>query len=148
MPLREIALACALECERQRVGVDRLAMLVTGYAIAMANAGRLPTEHDLLRLAAVVEPTTRGSYRTTPVVFASGGTAANAQAVPAAIGRGFELLDVDTDPAEFVRSFLSVHPFVDGNGRLAFVLLNWLAGSLNDPQPLPDFFPEPPSRAD
>lgn len=36
----------------------------------------------------------------------------------------------DLDPLGFYRAFLEIHPFVDGNGRTAKVLLNWLNGTL------------------
>jgi len=43
---------------------------------------------------------------------------------------------------EFVVEFLKIHPFKDGNGRVAFLLYNILNNSLDDPAPLPDYFKE------
>ena len=140
--LADIAMACVTECERQYVGLDRLAALLTGYAYAIEQTDRLPTEGDLLHLAGVVEPTTMGRYRRQPVVFAHGGSAAAQDEVPGAVAWMFALLDRDTDPTDFVRALLAVHPFVDGNGRVAFVLHNWLRGTLADPGLLPDLFGE------
>lgn len=34
------------------------------------------------------------------------------------------------DPLTFYRAFLEIHPFVDGNGRTAKILLNWKNGTL------------------
>lgn len=70
-----MALACVRECERQRVGLDRLAALLTGYAYAVENAARLPTEGDALHLVGIIEPTSLGRYRRTPVTFTNGGSA-------------------------------------------------------------------------
>jgi len=137
--LEAIALSCVVECERQHVGLDRLACLISGYSYAVDNAGRLPTEGDLLHLAGVIEPMNNGRYRSTPVTFASGGFAASAQSIPGATARMFGYLDEDTDPDEFTRSLLRIHPFTDGNGRVAFVIRNWLAGTLLEPSALPDY---------
>jgi fido (protein-threonine AMPylation protein) len=53
--------------------------------------------------------------------------------------RLFGALDAVGGPIEAVRSFLRIHPFTDGNGRVAFVLYNWLNHTLLAPAPLPDF---------
>lgn len=136
--LEGIAIACVAECERQQVGIKELACLISGYAYAL-EADRLPTEGDVLHLAGVIEPSTGGRYRTTPVTFREGGSAASAQSVPGATARLFAYLDASTDPNGFVHAFLRIHPFNDGNGRLAFILFNWLNHSLEAPAALPEF---------
>ena len=139
MNLEQIALACVAECRRQGVGLDRLAFLLCGYNYAFENAARLPSEDDVLHLAGVVEPTTMGRYRTTAVIFRHGGSSASAAIVPGAMAHLFNLLERSTDAREFVHHFLAIHPFADGNGRLGFLLYNWLARQLNDPLPLPEY---------
>ncbi len=134
-----VAKACAVECERQSVGVDRLAMLIAGYAYVVENSDRRATENDVLSLVGIVEPSTGGSYRSTPVTFANGTSAAQASTVADATNRLFSLLDDETDADEFCHAFLRIHPFFDGNGRVAFLLRNWLLGTLVQPQPLPDY---------
>jgi hypothetical protein len=138
--LEAIAIACVLECKRQHVGLDRLAGLVTAYAYADEHRYRLPAEGDVLHLVGIIEPETLGRYRLTPVTFAqAGSTPADAAEVPGATARLFGYLDADVDPYDFVRALLSIHPFADGNGRVGFVLFNWLAQTLDDPRPLPEF---------
>jgi hypothetical protein len=41
---------------------------------------------------------------------------------------------------QFVKMFLDIHPFVDGNGRTASILRNWMLGLLQNPQPLPYYY--------
>jgi Fic family protein len=45
-------------------------------------------------------------------------------------------------PNHYAREFLEIHPFADGNGRVASLLWNWLSGNLGDPEPMPYFFGE------
>lgn len=138
--IEAITAACVRECVRQGVGLRQVAGLVVAYDYAIENRGTLPTLFDQEMVAKYVEPRAAARYRLTPVTFASGGSAAHWQDIPDAMIRMFDALDGDVDPAEFVRAFLTIHPYADGNGRTAFVLYNWLAGTLSEPQPLPDLF--------
>lgn len=139
--MHEIATACATECIRQQVGVESLADLIQAYGASMLMSVRpTPTEADVHRLAGIVNgftPLLR--YRLAPATFASSRAGLGAEEIPDAMSRLFAYLDEDTDPAEFVRAFLSIHPFSDGNGRTAFILYNWLSNTLDHPQALPDF---------
>ena len=135
--------AAETECAHQQVGADALARLLDAHqlTVGLAATRPLPSTDDALTLAAIVEPAPGNSdiLRSTPVVFAGGGGAAPASQVGPALDRIFELLDETTDPDEFTRAFLLIHPFRDGNGRVAWLLLNWLRGTLDNPVPLPDF---------
>lgn len=139
MNLVGIARACAVECERQQVGVEGVVALLHAYQYALAQGGVPPDEFDMRELARVIEPSTRGRYRTTPVIFKEGGSAAPPGTVGEGIARLFERLDGEVAAEEFLRALLSIHPFTDGNGRVGFVLFNWLRGTLEDPVPLPEF---------
>jgi Fic/DOC family len=140
--LEAVAIACIKECERQRVGLDRLGRLIEGVAYAIEHSMQPPQEGDILHLAGLVEPSSGGQYRSTPVTFISGGDATDWYNVPGATARLMAYADHRADPDEVVRAFLNIHPFSDGNGRVAFILLNWLRGTLHDPSPLPDLFGE------
>lgn len=142
--LVRIATVAAGECVRQRVGFRRLTYLLGAYDYALFTAAtarpRKPLRGDALHLAGMIEPTKAAQYRTTPVTFQNGGTAAHHSQIERTMFRMFNLLDADTDPDEFTKAFLDVHPFADGNGRTAWVLWNWLRGTLHYPDPLPDFY--------
>jgi hypothetical protein len=116
-------------------------------AAAYLMAGQLPNVSDalssladLIKLAAIVEREL-GVIRSTPVTFASGGHAVDASVIVPTMERMFAQLDANTEREAFTHAVLDVHPFPDGNGRTASLLLNWLSGTLLAPGPLPDFYP-------
>ncbi len=79
-------------------------------------------------------------YRTTPVTFASGGQAANAQTISSAMARLISCSPQTDDFGEWhawLKAFLQIHPFQDGNGRIASLLFNWAINTLDEPVPLP-----------
>jgi len=54
-----------------------------------------------------------------------------AQEVPERVARLVTLTHLD--PLEFYKEFELIHPFVDGNGRVGKILLNWLNNTLDAP---------------
>lgn len=145
MDMIKIASACASECVRQRdVGLDGVARLINAYCYALdAERDRLPSLFDIHAMASIIEPEkTRQGYRTVPVTFDDGGGSASPMTIDSAMTRMFESLGdkVDGTTDEFVKAFLHVHPFIDGNGRIAFLLYNWLKNTLDAPDPLPNYF--------
>jgi hypothetical protein len=64
------------------------------------------------------------AYRTTPVTFINGNTGAKADQIPRLMN---QLCDSDLweeDRTAFVLEFLKIHPFEDGNGRMAAMMVN------------------------
>ncbi len=79
-------------------------------------------------------------YRKTPVTFDSGNIATNAHNIPGAMKRLISHVPVCAefdDWYTWIKSFLKIHPFQDGNGRIASLLFNWGMNTLNEPVPLP-----------
>ncbi len=124
-----------LASESYRQSADSMPM-VYAYQIASMYEGPL-TEKFILSLARCFG---FSWYRTTPVNFAGGGHASKAQTIPDAMPR---LISHAPEKGEFtawypwIRAYLNIHPFQDGNGRTASLLFNWGMVTLDEPFPLP-----------
>lgn len=141
MNIVKISTLAAEECVRQQVGLDRVAMLIGAYEIVCRTGlkSTTPTLTSMLSIARVIEPLNYGGLRTTPVTFQNGGSSASPSLVAQASLRLFDSLPTE-DIDDWITQFLWIHPLIDGNGRTAWVLWNWLNGTLDEPKTLPDFF--------
>lgn len=129
---------CAYECWKQQSGELSVARMCRAYAYAQYAILGLNVEH-LLVLARTVEPVLNAQgYRLIPVGFADGSLALDYSLVPRAM---LNLLDEQTalTPEEFYQEFETIHPFVDGNGRLGAILYNYLRSSLDNPVEPPKY---------
>jgi hypothetical protein len=128
-----VELYLSSESARQSAPLDPMIM---AYAIAFNYDGPL-TEDFVLNLSTCFGFTW---YRTVPVIFASGGHASNHQIISEAMPR---LITNAPEKGEFsawyhwIKAFLQIHPFADGNGRVASLLFNWGMITLDEPFPLP-----------
>jgi hypothetical protein len=129
------------ECDRQGVGeADRVRMdIATRFLLDGESVKVLRLEDIVLILGNIVDLRNK-NYRKVPVVFNQGDPAIPADQVP----RQMELLLTNKDaltPDEFCKAFLDIHPFVDGNGRVASILYNWLKGNdTHHLEPLPYYY--------
>lgn len=130
--------AAAAECWRQRVGPDRVIMLLSGYVFANSLVEPI-TKAQLRELAGMIEPDNKGAYRITPVSFADTSLGIHAALVPGLMNALITFGHV-VNPTEWIKEFLDIHPFTDGNGRTAWVLFNKLNGTMDNPLPLPDLY--------
>jgi hypothetical protein len=151
MNIEKIATVAAQECIRQQVGLDRVAMLIEAYdtfmkADALDEGKTFPfSVKGMAWLARVIEPININGFRRVPVIFANGGSSCHPNEVQCSIVRHFgRLKDANTSDSGFndawVKHFLWIHPLIDGNGRVAWIIYNWLNGTLDDPENLPDYF--------
>lgn len=155
-----VAVKCVKECERQQTGPVEVAYLINGLECALVHfvqGGQV--DDEFVRLLAVrVEPDKNADgFRHTPVVFRNGGSSAPHADIPRLITNWCSaVIDYTNDPnivwdttltKQMIREFLWIHPFKDGNGRVAFILYNFLCGfkkfyrdhTLMFVYPLPDF---------
>lgn len=147
MDLEKLAAVAAAECVRQEATEpDDLMFLLMAYSLTLRldKEGELKNPELVSWLCKINEvllggaPT--GGFRKVPVAFANGGTASAPQDVGNHMYRWSTISDFVPEHAyRFTRSFLQIHPFLDGNGRTAWLLYNWIKGSLEEPVPLPDF---------
>lgn len=147
---RHIVSVCTEEVIRQQKGYEHVGYMLKAYRMAhtwAATGVPLTSYSEINVLAYIVEPSNRGDFRRTPVTFANGTTAIDAQNVPNAMTSLFRFAQVvmggaEIDIRHFVKDFLDIHPYTDGNGRTAFLLYNWLRNSFDNPKPLPNFYGE------
>ena len=102
---------------------------------ALAQPCSSLTERDLLALHQIlltrIQDGTNGSYRTYAVrVVGSNHVPPNAVQVPDLMAELFASLSAIADPVEraarFHHGIASIHPFVDGNGRVARLAMNFI----------------------
>lgn len=145
--LLQIANVSSVECIRQQVGLDKLVCLLKAYEYAVIRGEiHRPEIRDVQKLARTIEPDRGWGWRETPVTFKNGGGSCAPDAIHDAMLRLFEHVPVSfAQPLahdtilEIVKHFLWIHPFSDGNGRVGWILYNWLRQTLGAPVPLPDF---------
>lgn len=95
-----------------------------------------------------IDPRNTG-FRNTPVTFSHGGTALDASLIPNALGKACRARQAgDLSVDEFIHEFLCIHPFIDGNGRCAFIMQNVFDRTQLAPIPLrPHTFVGGPCKA-
>lgn len=141
---------CAEEVKRQLAGPQAVADMFVGWQYAAQNPPNSVTndpkylETFIRSLDAYILGGRKGevaAYRTVPVYFGLSEVAMSWRNVPRAMESLCKAAN-DVEPSVFVFEFLTIHPFLDGNGRTAAILLNWLCKRMGNPLPLPDYFQE------
>lgn len=159
MNIVKMATAAARECERQEVGLDYVARLLEAAHLVHRRiqppiSDKLISEGFWKYIAGLIEPRNFSSYRHVPVSFADMSQGIPWANVPRAMEQWWsEIPAVFTHPwggekvhlqvvwvDNLIKDFLKIHPFVDGNGRTAWLLRVWMLNQWDDPQPLPDYF--------
>lgn len=86
-------------------------------------------------------------FRQVPAVFNQGQPAVDPQLIPRAMMRWYQQCEEYVhnpffvgDIDDLMKEFLAIHPFADGNGRVASLLYNHYRGTMLDPIPLPYYY--------
>lgn len=133
----------AREVERQGDGPIHVAHLLRGLAYArLFGQETLIDIWNVIGMNGMVRGENVNRFRQTNVTFIH---VVNEAADWQDIERLMSILliaqnDLSTD--EFVKGFLDIHPFEDGNGRVASLLYNIKNGTTGAPVMLPDYYGE------
>lgn len=159
--LARVGLVAGQECERQGVGLYELSLLIKAYSHAQSEADLsfAPTGQTLRDVHALICPGLFGRFRTTPVRFPDYSFAIARDNIPQAMSQWSKAIDAMWDLLRrnpelrsetyavrgvdaLVKSLLDIHPFTDGNGRLAWIVRTWLLDQWDHPENLPDYYGE------
>lgn len=131
---------CAEEVTRQMDPPIYVYYMLRAWNYATEITPTDVTEFDIIMLGDMVNGEHRHQgWRKTPVSFRDGSLGADWWMVPHLMQRLLSF-QADATPDEFCKQFLDIHPFEDGNGRVASLLRNVLTRTLNDPLPLPYYY--------
>lgn len=137
MNLRNIVYYCANETHRQHASAQEVAGMFDAWEM-MLEVNEL--NHGVLwRLNGFIKGYAAIKYRVTPVTFSNGKSGIPHDQIENAMTHLLKNYGRELPTDGFVKEFLEIHPFQDGNGRVASLLYNWRNGTLLDPVPLPYF---------
>lgn len=138
---QNVVTAITKECVRQHVGVERAKTLIEAYNTFGRDiaSGRSINVDYVEKLTGIVEPDNHGRFRTHPITFRDGGTAAHHSNIRSALDSLFTHGNALTAD-EFTKEYLWIHPSSDGNGRTGWLLYNWKRRTLENPEALPKYF--------
>lgn len=135
------------ESERQSATLEETINMVEAWRY-VRDFQSFPNIATIAHIAYLINGTR--TTRTMPAVFNQGRPALDARLIPRALTRWHEYApqalaasdDLNETVDEFTKEFLEIHPFADGNGRVASLLYNYMRGTIMDPAPLPYYYGE------
>lgn len=116
---------CAAECNRQQTGPLEVAYMCDALVWARNNMSGVVTTRHLLELGQYIEPYKNANgFRRTPVSI--GTWVLPVYEFGPVLDKVFNNRDLSAE--EVYQEFESLHPFIDGNGRVGALLYNYCLG--------------------
>lgn len=142
LDLALIGAVAGQEAARQQTDLAGLVRLLRAYQWAYDYCDDPLTMVWLKSVAEMVEPKNyQGRYRCTPVTFQNGGSSANWADIPRLM---WNWTNTETHwPVDArIKELLWIHPWDDGNGRVAWIVRTRLTDTWESPENLPNYFGE------
>lgn len=129
------------ESDRQGATLDETINMVEAWKYTNRFV-RFPNLSTIKYLCYLI--TGHNDYRQMPAVFDQGREAVKPELISNSMNGWHEWAEVSlrspTETDLIIKEFLDIHPFADGNGRVASLLYNYARGTLEDPIPLPYYY--------
>lgn len=135
MNLAKIASIAADHCK----DLNQLGRLLEAYdtAYRIEYHDSQPTEHNIKEIAKLIDPINHVGYRATSCRPEH--SIADPGKVRGLIENHIHKLNSHFGVEDWIKEFLFIYPFKQGNIRLAWILRIWLKDQWNNPEPLPKY---------